>query len=107
MNLLLFILAIVVFMIGAVYFSSRRMKKACEHITDDLKRKQAADPASAIDLPYCKRQLLHFGLRDYHPDALQFLVRHDCVRVSEEGKFYLGKPLKQAGTGEAGSQPQA
>ena len=67
------------------------MRKACLFILEDLKRQKALDPDSAVALPYAKRSALHFGLRDYRPNALSFLVKHDFIRVTEQGKCYLNE----------------
>jgi hypothetical protein len=100
MNALMLILAVVILLLAAFAFSARAIRRACQYILKDLERQKALDPDSAIDLPYCKRQLLRFGLRDYRPDALNYLLRRDFVRVSPEGKFYLGKTLEPGDQGE-------
>ncbi|HSV57042.1 MAG TPA: hypothetical protein VLH39_08065 [Magnetospirillaceae bacterium] len=107
MTILLIVLTLAVLCVAAFFFSSRAMRKACMHILEDLKRRKATESASAVELPYCKRQLLQFGLRDYRPDALNFLLRSDFVRMSEEGKFYLGKPAEPGEDGKGLFRPQA
>ncbi len=98
-NILIVVLAIIAFGALAFLYSTRTMRKACRFILDDLERQKAVAPDSAIELPYCRKQMLSFGLRDYRPDALNSLLKHDYIRVNEEGKFYLGKPLDLDGTG--------
>jgi hypothetical protein len=87
------IILMILVAIGAVIFALRiagwKMKKACDFIIQDLKEKKALDPASAVELPYCKSPLLNIGLKDYRPKALEELVKHDVVRMVEEGRYYL------------------
>lgn len=84
-----------VFVIGALYLVLRitawKMKKAVDFIVRDLREKKAFDPASAVELPYTKNRLLHIGLRDYRPRALEELVKDDVVRALEGGRYYLRK----------------
>ncbi len=84
--------------IGALFFALRitgwKMKNAADLIIRDLKEKKAFDPASAVDLPYAKTQLLHIGLRDYRPRALEELLKQDIIRMQEGGRYYLGDEHK-------------
>ena len=86
------ILMIFVF-IGALFLAMRisgwKMKKACDAIISDLKYKKALDPASAVELPYAKGQLINIGLRDYRPKALEELLKQDVVRMLDGGRYYL------------------
>ncbi len=83
----------ILFVIGGLFLALRitgwKMKKACEFIIRDLRAKKAFDPASAADLPYRKSPMMHLGLRDYRPAALQDLIKRDVVRESETERYYL------------------
>jgi len=83
----------ILFVIGGLFFALRvtgwKMKKACEFIIRDLREKKAFDPASAVDLPYRKSPMMHLGLRDYRPAALQDLIKRDVVRQLETERYYL------------------
>jgi hypothetical protein len=96
-------LLMVLLTIGAFIFALRvagwRMKKASDFILRDLKEKKAFDPASAVELPYCKTSMFHIGMRDYRPRALNALVKHDYIRVLEGGRYYLREGHKLTGTG--------
>ena len=106
MSVIFLILILIVSLAGAVFYGSWAMRKACRYILSDLKRQKALDPDSAVALPYAKRSLLHFGLRDYRPNALDTLVKHDFIRMTAEGKFYLGK-ANGDGTGKELFNPEA
>ncbi len=88
--------------VGAVILALRiagwKMKKAGDFIIRDLKEKKALDPASAVELPYCKNPLFNIGLRDYRPRALEELVKHDVVRMLEGGRYYLREGHKLSAT---------
>jgi len=97
------IFIMVLLTIGAFILSLRiagwKMKRASDFILRDLKEKRAFDPASAVELPYCKGSLFHVGLRDYRPKALNALMKHDYIRVLEGGRYYLREGHKLTGTG--------
>ena len=90
------ILMYVVILIGAFVLVQIivgwKTKKACLAIIKDLRTRNAYDPESATALPYAqKKSLLHFGAKDYKPQALQQLVLQAIVLTTEDGRFYLGE----------------
>ena len=91
------------FVIGGLYLAFRitgwKMKKACDFIIHDLREKKALDPYSAVPLPYSKSELLHIGLRDYRPRALEELVKLDMVQLLEGGRYYLREDHIRTDTG--------
>jgi hypothetical protein len=95
------IILMVLITIGAFILTLRvagwKMKKACDFIVRDLKERQALDPASAVELPYCKTSMLRIGMRDYRPKALNALIKYDIIRVQEEGRYYLREGHKLNG----------
>jgi hypothetical protein len=95
------IILMVLITIGAFILTLRvagwKMKKACDFIVRDLKERQAFDPASAVDLPYCKTSMLRIGMRDYRPRAMNALIKYDIIRVQEEGRYYLREGHKLNG----------
>ena len=97
------ILLMVLLAIGAFILTLRiagwKMKKASDFILRDLKEKKAFDPASAVELPYCKTSMFHIGMRDYRPKALNALLENGDVRVLEGGRYYLREGHKLTGTG--------
>jgi hypothetical protein len=66
-----------------------RFKRASIFIIDDLKKKNAYSAHSAVDLPYAKRNLLKMGLRQHHPQALDYLILENIVGKTEDGMCYL------------------
>jgi hypothetical protein len=86
--ILLILLTFAAFLISR-RFAGWRISKAAIFIIQDLKAKQAFDPGSAVELPYCVKRMFRFGLKDYRPLAMEQLVKLDVVRVLEGGKYYL------------------
>jgi len=89
-----FVLLILVFLltrVGVVW----RLRRAAVHIIKDLQNVGALDPASAVALPYAKRDFLRIGLRDFRPKALQSLVQEGIVGMTENGRYYLKKTIEE------------
>ena len=97
--ILLLLLTIGAFILSR-YIAGWQMNKAGKFIIGDLKKKRAFDPASAVALPYCKKQLFRLGLKDYRPQVMQQLLQHDVVRILEGEKYYLNEKLRADDTGE-------
>ena len=80
-------------MLGVIVLTRRyhawKIKKAFLSIIEDLKKKSALNPESAVDLPYGRRNILRMGLKDHRPTALKSLVREKIIGISEDGKYYL------------------
>jgi hypothetical protein len=99
MKILLMVLFAIGVFIFTLYIAGWKMKRASDFIVRDLKEKKAFDPASAVELPYCKTSMFHIGMRDYRPKALNQLVKYDYVRVLEGGRYYLREGHKLTGAG--------
>jgi hypothetical protein len=95
---------LVLLTIGALFVSLSiagwRMRRACDFIIRDLKEQKAFDPASAVELPYCKSSMFRIGMRDYRPRALNALAKHDVIRVAADGRYYLREGHNLTGTGD-------
>jgi len=71
------------------YGIANRIRRTATLIMQDLERREAFDPGSAVDLPYGKPQYFRFGLRDYRPKALESLVQAGTIGKTETDKYYL------------------
>jgi hypothetical protein len=71
------------------YGIANRIRRTATLIMQDLERREAFDPGSAVDLPYAQTHYFRFGLRDYRPKALGSLVQGGFVGKTETGKYYL------------------
>lgn len=80
-------------LIGVFLFSrvvmGWRIRRACVQILKDLEAKGAFDPFSAVELPYAKARFINIGLRDFKPKALQYMLQHDVVGITDAGHYYL------------------
>jgi hypothetical protein len=89
MKMILLVLCAIGVLFVSLSFAGWKMRRACDFIIRDLKEKKAFDPASAVELPYCKSSMFRIGMRDYRPRALDALVKHDVIRVAADGRYYL------------------
>ncbi|MCU0562006.1 MAG: hypothetical protein MUD16_17670 [Desulfobacterales bacterium] len=76
-----------------------RIRRTARAIIKDLERRKAIDPASAAELPYERRSLLHIGLRDFRPKALAALVEGGIVARTEAGRYFLKKRMHELNLG--------
>ena len=81
---------IVVFVLTRRYHAWR-MARAYTTIARDLKKMNALDPSSAVDLPYSHKNLFRIGVRDHRPSVLRHMMINDIVGVTPDGKYYLKK----------------
>jgi hypothetical protein len=83
----------IVLLIGVFLFSrvvmGWRIRRACQQILKDLESRDAFDPFSAVELPYAKAKFINIGLRDFRPKALQYMLQHEVVGLTEAGRYYL------------------
>ncbi len=70
-------------------FHSWRFSRTYIFIINDLKKKGAINPGSAVDLPYARKSMLRIGVRDYRPKALEHLAMKQIVGMTEGGRYYL------------------
>jgi len=71
------------------HFHSWRYSRTYVLIINDLKKKGAVNPASAVELPYAKKSMLRIGTRDYRPKALEHLAMKQIVGMTDSGRYYL------------------
>ena len=81
------VLLIAVFLLSRI-FMGWRIRRAGQSIIGDLEQKNALNAASAVELPYARTTLLKFGLRDFRPKALSYMVQMGIVGKTEGGKYY-------------------
>ena len=70
-------------------FHAWKIKRAYLKIIDDLKRQGARTPETAVALPYARRSLLQFGVRDHRPNAMKGLMAERVVGMTEDGRYYI------------------
>lgn len=71
------------------HFHSWRYSRAYVFIMDDLKKREAVNPASAVVLPYASKSLFRMGSRDYRPKALEHLAIKQIIGITSTGRYYL------------------
>jgi hypothetical protein len=76
-----------------------RIRRTARAVIKDLERRKAIDAASAAELPYERRSLLHIGLRDFRPKALAALVEGGIVERTAAGRYFLKKRMDELNLG--------
>jgi hypothetical protein len=66
-----------------------RIRGAYAFIIKDLRKKEALDPDSAVNLPYAKPGIFRMGVRDYRPKALEYLTISNVVGMTDDNRYYL------------------
>ena len=83
----------ILLLVGVFLFSrvvmGWRIRRACQQILKDLQSREAFDPFTAVELPYSRVRYINIGLRDFRPKALQYLLQHEVVGITEAGGYYL------------------
>ncbi len=85
----------------AVYILTRkigvwRAVSAGKSIIAELKRRGANDPASAVELPDARRNMLRPGIRSFRPEGLRMLLIDDIVSMTPDERYYLKNDPSQA-----------
>jgi hypothetical protein len=70
-------------------FHAWKIKRAYLTIIEDLKRQDARNPETAVDLPYARRSILKFGVRDHRPNAMKGLIAENVVGMTKDGRYYI------------------
>jgi len=89
MQIIVGILFLIVIFIATRYGIFLRIKGASNAVIKDLERRGAFDAASAVELPYAKKNYFHIGLRDFRPKAVQSLIEGGVVGKTANERFYL------------------
>ncbi len=89
--ILILVLLIAIGFIGTQYM----MKRATRSVIRIFRENEALNPEKAMtiqDLKLAPRGLLQVkAFRDYKPTALQFLMKHDIVQITDDGRVYLSE----------------
>lgn len=85
----------------AVYILTRkigvwRAVSAGKSIIAELKQRGALDPASAVELPDARRNMLRPGMRSFRPEGLRMLLIDDIVGMTPDERYYLKNDPSQA-----------
>ena len=89
MQLILCLVLFFGFFMLSRYIMGWKIRQASKRIISDLRRMGALDDESAVELPYIKQSMLRFGLRDYRPKALEYMIQLNLVGFTGEGKYFL------------------
>ena len=86
------ILIVLIALVFLIYFGAAwRKRRACDVIIENLKKKGAVDPATAIRLPHVDEQHYESGMKNYKLKALEFLIMNNVVCSTVNDRYYLGE----------------
>lgn len=89
MQIIIGIIFLIAVFIATRYGIYLRIKGACKTVIKDLERRGALDEASAVELPYARRNYFQIGLRDFRPKAVQSLLEGGVIGKTAGERFYL------------------
>jgi len=93
--ILILILLFILFVTIALYGSTLMFKRAMRLVLKMFRDHDARTPEKALfadELGMKKKGFITLNTwRDYKPNALQLLIKHDIVRITEEGKLFLSE----------------
>ena len=93
--IIIFILFIVLLLVVAFFGSNLLTKRAIRAVLKTFRAFNALTPENAQwadDIGLKNKGMFQMrGLRDYKPAALQFLMKHEIVKATEEGKLFLSE----------------
>lgn len=90
-ELVLLIIVLVAVFILTRKFALWRAERTIEPILEDLKKRDARDESSAVNLSYAKRNMLWPGTHDFRVEGLKFLLARGLVEQTADGRFYLAE----------------
>lgn len=90
-NMELFLGIIVLFLViaGTRRYHAWRIRRAYQHVVDDLESAEALTAETAVELPYSAKNLLRIGIRDHRKLALNHLVMDQVVGQTADGRYFL------------------
>jgi hypothetical protein len=96
-QIILAIIMVVIVFIVAKRIQGMKINRAFRIVINDLKKRRALDPSTAVTLPYAAPVLFRIGLRDYRPRAINYLVQSGIIGITENRQFYLKKDVSEKG----------
>lgn len=95
---IILLILIMLLLLAIAYFGTGILvKRATRAVIKTFRDNQALTPENARaleEMGFKGRSFLQFkAFRDYKPAALQFLMRHNVIQATEEGKFYLSEEV--------------
>ena len=90
-QIILLILAFIVFVFLAMYLSGLGMRRLCFKIIDEMEDARAFSEKRAVRLQDERRNIFRVGTKNLRPRALNVLLSEGLVIKAPGGKYYLDK----------------
>jgi sensor histidine kinase regulating citrate/malate metabolism len=90
-QILLLVVAFVVFVVLAMYLSGLGLQRVCFKIIAELEEARAFSEARAVALQDERKNFFRVGTKNLRPRALVVLISDGLVFKAPSGKYYLDK----------------
>ena len=90
-QILLLLIAFVVFVVLAMYLSGLGLRRICFKIIAELEDARAFSEKKAVALQDERKNFFRVGTKNLRPRALNVLISDGLVKKTPGGKYYLDK----------------
>ncbi|MEE9912089.1 MAG: hypothetical protein K4571_10235 [Deltaproteobacteria bacterium] len=90
-QILLLIVAFVVFVLAAMYVTGLGLRRVCFKIIAEMEEAGAVKTSKAIKLQDERKNFFRVGTKNLRPKALGLLIADKLVIKTTDGKYYLDK----------------
>jgi hypothetical protein len=91
LQILLLIVAFIVFVVLAIYAGGLGVRRMCFKIIAEMEEARAFSAAKAIKLQEQRKNIFRVGTGNIRPKALNILIADKIVIKTGSGKYYLDK----------------
>lgn len=91
LQILLLIVAFIVFVLGAMYVTGLGLRRVCFKIIAELEEAGAVKASKAIKLQDERKNFFRVGTGNLRPKALNLLIADKLIVKTSDGKYYLDK----------------
>ncbi|HPO35710.1 MAG TPA: hypothetical protein PLG80_06635 [Syntrophales bacterium] len=88
-QILLFALGFILFVLVAMYLSGLGMRRICLSIVAELEAARAFNEKTAVAVQDERKNFFRVGTKNLRPQALQVLLQEGIVAKAPSGKYYL------------------
>ncbi len=91
LQIILLIVAFIVFVVGAMYVTGLGMRRVCFKIIAEMEEAGAVKESKAIKLQDERKNFFRVGTKNLRPKALGLLITEGLVVKTGDRKYYLDK----------------
>lgn len=91
LQIILLIVAFVVFVVGAMYLTGLGIRRVCFKIIAEMEEERAFSAGKAVNLQDERKNFFRVGTNNLRPRALNVLMADGLVIKTGDSKYYLDK----------------